>query len=143
MHWYTNQPTSYYTNPNSILPQQQIPSYPQTPSREIVNSIEPSINPDFQEISESRAGQAFTFTLTDNGGGFEKRLNLAGTVNSSSKVFVSISEVGVFNGQVKPFMGAASMQVHNVVPHDDGTVIVRGHIGWESTLTFRLSVVVF
>jgi hypothetical protein len=74
--------------------------------------------------------------------GFEKRLDLSGVVNSRSRVFVSISEIGVFGGQWKPFMGLASCQVHNVVPHDDGIVIVRGHIGWDRDINVRISVLV-
>jgi hypothetical protein len=74
--------------------------------------------------------------------GFEKRLDLTGVVSSRSRVFVSISEVGVFNGRWMPFMGAASCEVHNVVPHDDGVVIVRGYIGWDRGINVRLSVLV-
>ncbi|MDQ0914703.1 hypothetical protein QFZ78_000963 [Paenibacillus sp. V4I5] len=89
----------------------------------------------------SRQGRSFIFH-TIGSQGFERRLNLSGVVNSSSKVFVSICEIGLFNGRVLPFQGAASMEVHNVVPHDDGIVIVRGFIGWPSNLSVRLSVLV-
>jgi len=74
--------------------------------------------------------------------GFEVRLDLRGIVNAYSRVFVSISEIGVFDGRWKPFMGLASAEVHNVVPHDDGIVIVRGYIGWDSDINVRLSVFV-
>lgn len=74
--------------------------------------------------------------------GFERRLDLTGFVNARSRVFASISEIGVFGGEWKPFMGLASCQVHNIVPHDDGIVIVRGHIGWEHDINVRLSVLV-
>jgi hypothetical protein len=82
-----------------------------------------------------------SFSISDREG-FERRLNLSGSVNSNSKVFVSACELGVFGGQVKPFQGAASIEVHNVVPHDDGIVIVRGYIGWETDINVRLSVFV-
>jgi hypothetical protein len=63
-------------------------------------------------------------------------------VNSRSRVFVSISEIRVFGGQWKPFQGAASMEVHNIVPHDDGTVIVRGFLHNDRDINVRLSVLV-
>jgi hypothetical protein len=68
---------------------------------------------------------------------FEKRLVCGPNVRSGSRVFVSICEV---NAQYKPFQGGASMEVHNVVPHDDGIVIVRGFIGWDNEINVRLSV---
>jgi hypothetical protein len=74
--------------------------------------------------------------------GFEVHLDLTGIVNAYSRVFVSISEIGIFDGQWKPFMGLASAEVHNVVPHDNGIVIVRGYIGWDSDINVRLSVFV-
>lgn len=92
----------------------------------------------------TKAGTAFIFSLNNVGPNlFQSRLNLAGFVNSSSRVLVSITEIGIFGGQVKPFQGAATMTIHNVVPHDDGIVIVRGNTGWGSPLNIRLSVVVF
>jgi hypothetical protein len=103
-------------------------------------SVEPALAPDGLE-TENAPRAAATFSLTDHHG-FERHLNMAPHVNSGSRVFVSISELGVFGGQVKPFQGAASMEVHNVVPHDNGVVIVRGFIGWERDLNFRLSVFV-
>lgn len=109
--------------------------------QQVSRSVETPVEPDYYDAGEYRGGQAFTFTLTDNGGGYEKLLNVPG-VTPSSKVFVSITELRLVNGRFEPFQGAASMQVHNVVPLK-GQVSVRGHIGWESTLTFRLSVLVF
>ncbi|MFJ1450540.1 hypothetical protein [Bacillus halotolerans] len=104
-------------------------------------SVEPSLQPVARSVGEFRQGRAFTFNLTGRRN-FEVRLDLSGIVNSSSKVFVSISEIGIIGGQLKPFMGSASMAVQNVVPQDDGIVIVRGHIDWDSNLNFRLSVLV-
>lgn len=51
----------------------------------------------------TRQGRAFFFTFTDNQT-FTVRLDLRGVVNSRSAVFVSISEIGIFNGQLKPFL---------------------------------------
>ncbi|MFI8435094.1 hypothetical protein ACIGJO_15270 [Streptomyces sp. NPDC079020] len=44
-------------------------------------------------------------------------------VDASSRVFVSVSEVNPADR--KPFLGGAVMTVHNVVPHDDGSVTIR------------------
>ena len=39
-------------------------------------------------------------------------------------------------------MGAASCEIHNVVPHDDGIVIVRGSIDWDSDINVWFSILV-
>ncbi len=69
--------------------------------------------------------------------GFDSRWNIPGCT-SNSVVMVSIAELTVRDGQVVPFQGDASMQVHNVVPEQDA-VRVRGLIGWDSDLNTRLS----
>ena len=74
--------------------------------------------------------------------GYERCLDLKGFVDSRSRAMVSISEIGLSGGRWMPFMGSASLQLHNVVPHDDGIVIVRGFIGWDSDINVRLSVLV-
>ena len=106
-------------------------------------SVEPPLQPITREADgpEPRIRDLSWFQFADHHG-FEKRLDLRGVVNSRSRVFISISEVGVFGGQWKPFQGAASMEIHNIVPHDDGTVIVRGHIGHDRDINVRLSVLV-
>lgn len=111
-------------------------------------NISSSVEPPLQRVSDDsdvqrdlRIVDMTWFQFADHQG-FEKRLDLHGVVNSRSRVFVSISEIGVFNGQWKPFQGSASMEVHNVVPHDDGIVIVRGFIGWDRDINVRLSVLV-
>src|SRR5580698_8325833 len=71
-------------------------------------------------------------------GGFQQTLDFP-AVTPQSAVFVSISEVGNFNGQVIPFQGAASLSIDNVVP-GPGNVIVRGSIGWDSDVDARLFV---
>lgn len=68
--------------------------------------------------------------------GFEERIEgLA--INQHNVVFVSICEL---NSNGVPFQGLASMEVHNVVPHREGFLIVRGHIGWDSDLRAQLSI---
>ena len=110
-------------------------------AQEISTSVEPPLTPTALDAAEARIVNRFVFQFADHQG-FEKRLDLTGIVTSSSRVFVSISEIGVIGGSWTPFMGAASMQVHNVVPHDNGIVIVRGYIGWDSNINVRLSVLV-
>ena len=107
----------------------------------VSRSVEPPLKPVPSDTKEPRIVNRTWFQFAGHQG-FEKRLDLTGTVNAMSVVMVSISEIGVFDGQWKPFQGLASMVVHNVVPHDDGTVIVRGEIGWDSDINVRLSVFV-
>jgi len=54
-----------------------------------------------------------------------------------SVVLVSICELTRPGDQ--PFQGAASMQIHNVVP-EQNAVRVRGFIGFDSDLKVRLSI---
>jgi hypothetical protein len=103
-------------------------------------SAEPALEP--TDRQEDVRASAHSFSDIRDHKGFERRLNLPGVVNSNSKVFVSACELGVFGGQVKPFQGGASIEVHNVVPHDDGVVIVRGFIHAERDINMRLNVFV-
>jgi hypothetical protein len=140
--YFTNQNFQHHLHPSSIQ-QQPFSSFPQKSPGEVSRSVERPVNPDFSDTDEYRAGQAFSFSGFRGRGAFQNRLNLAGVVNSSSKVFVSIAELGIFGGVTKPFQGDANMSIWNVVPHDDGIVIVRGNIDWGSDLNSRLSVIVF
>jgi len=113
-------------------------------AEDVSRSVEAPLKPldkNEGEPREARIVDPTWFQFADHQG-FERRLDLTGLVNSKSRVFVSISEIGVFGDQWKPFMGAASCEIHNVVPHDDGIVIVRGVIGWDSDINVRLSVLV-
>ncbi len=60
-------------------------------------------------------------------------------VNSFSQVAVSVCELGADN---VPFLGNAEMSILNVVPHDDGTVDLRWHVGWDEKLPVRLNFVI-
>ena len=111
---------------------------------DVSRSVDPALKAMPREAGDAREPRIIDLTwfqFADHQG-FEKRLDLTGVVNARSRVFVSISEVGVFGGQWKPFQGAASCEVHNVVPHDNGIVIVRGFIGWDRDINVRLSVLV-
>lgn len=106
-------------------------------------SMEPPLQPMAKEKGEPepRIVDLRWFQFADHEG-FEKRLDLRGVVNSRSSVFVSISEIQLVDGVWKPMQAHASAEVHNVVPHDNGIVIVRGYIGWERDINVRLSVLV-
>jgi hypothetical protein len=71
-------------------------------------------------------------------GGFQEAFAVTG-VSQASVVLASISEIGVINGQLIPFQGAASVSIDNVVP-GPGNVIVRGNIGWGTDITVRISI---
>ncbi len=71
-------------------------------------------------------------------GGFQQTIAVR-RVTRASAVFASISEVGVINGQLTPFQGAASLSIDDVVPGPEN-VIVRGNIGWETDITVRISI---
>lgn len=123
-------PNPYYQNIINEQPQ-------------ILSSVQsPEIFPDFSN-REYRQGKAVSFSGLRGHGVFQQILNLQGIVNSHSKVFVSITELGVFGDELKPFQGGANMSIYNVVPQDDGKLVVRGHIDWGNDLYYRLSVVVF
>lgn len=53
------------------------------------------------------------------------------TVRADSQVSVSLTEIDSSN---TPILGSATTQVMNVVPHDDGTMTVRYHVGWNSNI---------
>jgi hypothetical protein len=67
---------------------------------------------------------------------------MGSAVNSNSRVFASISELGLIEGATKPVMRAASMWVDNVVPYDNGVVVVRGYIGWDTNINVQISLFV-
>lgn len=52
-------------------------------------------------------------------------------VRADSQVSVSLTEIDTNN---TPFVGPATTQVMNVVPHADGTMTVRYHVGWNSNI---------
>lgn len=56
-------------------------------------------------------------------------------VTPSSVVMVSMCELGGQPGT--PFIGDATMTVHNVAP-DNNQVHVRGEVNWDSTLSVRI-----
>ena len=96
-------------------------SYPTHPTQseplspeDVSRSVEPPLKPAARDDSELRIADITWFQFADHHG-FEKRLDLTGFVNSRSRVFVSISEIGVFGGQWKPFTGLASMEVHTAL----------------------------
>jgi hypothetical protein len=65
--------------------------------------------------------------------------NPAVIVNSVSQIAVSITEL---DSSGRPFIGDAAMEVFNVAPNDDNTLIVRGHVHWDRALQVRLNLVI-
>ncbi|MCX4750495.1 hypothetical protein OG455_34145 [Kitasatospora sp. NBC_01287] len=57
-------------------------------------------------------------------------------VTSDSVVMVSMTELA--NGSNLPFVGDATLTVHNVAP-GNGTVQLRGEVDWDSDLSVRVS----
>ncbi|MFJ9588140.1 hypothetical protein [Streptomyces acidicola] len=82
-----------------------------------------------------------SFTQDFRGHGGYERVIPNVPVGPFSVVVASVTEVGDINGVVTPFQGAASLSVDDVVP-EDGQVRIRGSIGWDSDLDFRLSCIV-
>lgn len=60
-------------------------------------------------------------------------------VRSNSQVAVSISEANQNN---VPFLGGANMGILNVVPQDDSTITVRGHVDHPARLRCVLNFII-
>ncbi len=69
----------------------------------------------------------------------------AGVINRHSHVLANICEVSAPQGEPLdfPFQGDATMEIHNIVPKDDGTVSIRFEIDWDSPLNARVQFFVF
>ena len=68
-----------------------------------------------------------------------------GVINRHSFVLANICEISKPEGQPLdfPFIGNATMTIHNVVPHDDGTLLIRLEIDWPYPLDVRIQFFVF
>jgi hypothetical protein len=66
-------------------------------------------------------------------------------ITRHSMVLANICEVSQPEGERLdfPFMGSATMTIHNIVPHDDGTVMVRFEVDWPYPLNVRIQFAVF
>ncbi|MFI6007041.1 hypothetical protein ACIA98_43140 [Streptomyces sp. NPDC051366] len=73
-------------------------------------------------------------------GTFEAVLEAPG-VGAFTGVFASTAEV--YPVTDKPFMGGAVMTVHNVVPLDEGRVVIRLDTGWPEDLPVRVQLQYF
>jgi len=60
-------------------------------------------------------------------------------VFANSQVSVTITEVAR-NGI--PFLGAATMQIFNVVPQDDGTITVKFNVDWSDELDLLFNFII-
>jgi hypothetical protein len=70
---------------------------------------------------------------------FTKRFDFPGVVRHDSQVMVSITEL---DSNDMPFSGAARLVVYNVSPADNGSVVVKGDVVWDSDLRIRLNFVI-
>jgi hypothetical protein len=76
-------------------------------------------------------------------GNWIQPINCGSIVNRDSAVFVSICEVA-FTGEPEliPWFGDAIITIENVVPRDDGTVVIRLQSNWETDLSMRVQLLV-
>ena len=79
-----------------------------------------------------RPASAFSYDLGIHGT-FTLNFSVPG-VTPSSVVMVSMTEINA-NGQ--PFVGDATVTVHNVAP-GNGNVRLRGEVDWDSDLSVRV-----
>jgi hypothetical protein len=82
--------------------------------------------------------------LTPNRG--LRRLRRGGKVESLSVPAASQHQVAVSLTELTdagvPFLGDASMGVLNVVPHDGGRIIVKGHVDFPNLLRVQLNFII-
>ncbi|UCM89045.1 hypothetical protein [Streptomyces marincola] len=71
---------------------------------------------------------AFSFRAQ---GMFVAHMNVQQGLTRSSYVFASLTEL---DEQATPHLGEAVLTVHNVVPTDSHTVILRGEVAWPTHL---------
>jgi hypothetical protein len=86
-----------------------------------------------------------SFWIGRNSGLFDVELPFSREeVNRHSVVLANICEVMQPQGQPLdfPFQGDATMQIHNIVPLDDGRVLMRIQIDFDRRLNYRLGVVI-
>jgi hypothetical protein len=60
-------------------------------------------------------------------------------VFANSQVSVSMTEL---DNNDTPFLGAATMQVYNVVPQDDGTITVKFNVDWHARLRVQFNFII-
>lgn len=68
-----------------------------------------------------------------------------GVINRHSVVLANICEISAPQGEPLdfPFIGNATMGVCNIVPRDDGNLIIRLYANWDGVLQARVQIVVF
>jgi hypothetical protein len=60
-------------------------------------------------------------------------------VFANSQVSVTMTEL---DNNGRPFLGAATMQVFNVVPQPDGTVTVKFNVDWSDSITVQFNFII-
>jgi len=66
-------------------------------------------------------------------------------INRHSIVLASICEIGAAPGQPPdfPFVGAATLEVHNIAPQDDGSADFVVAVRWGSPINYRLNIATY
>ncbi len=60
-------------------------------------------------------------------------------VFANSQVSVTMTEI---DNNGTPFLGAATMQIFNVVPQDDGTITVKFNVDWSELLRVQFNFII-
>jgi len=60
-------------------------------------------------------------------------------VFANSQVSVTMTEI---DNNGTPFLGAATMQIYNVVPQQDGTITVRFNVDWSEQLRVQFNFII-
>jgi hypothetical protein len=99
-----------------------------------------------ESVHETRGDwilQTFRWTLRGHGG-FVHRLGGQGTgptLDTSVVLSSQICELVSFAGGLTPTMGEAIMTIDNVVQGDYNDVWVRGSVGWDYNLQYRITLI--
>jgi hypothetical protein len=81
----------------------------------------------------------WTWNFTGNGDFIRLRANF-GTVTPDTVVVASITEL---DAEGFPFIGGATVEVHNVSPQAEGWLDVIAAVFWDSPLRCRISLAIF
>jgi hypothetical protein len=68
-----------------------------------------------------------------------------GVINRHRHVLANICEVAHIEGDRDelPWVGLASMEIHQIIPQDTDSVVLRIEIDWNEPLNFRIQLFVF
>ncbi|MFC0842594.1 hypothetical protein ACFH04_02440 [Streptomyces noboritoensis] len=101
--------------------------------------IQPIVNEPAGDVAALQKQGAAAYFL--RGQGIFNRDLSQPNVDANSRVFVSATELNPADN--KPFLGGGRITVHNVVPHDDGSVTIRVEVDAPQELPIRASLFYF